>query len=136
KKYKSEEIPYATQLFTPDWIVKYMVQNSLGRYWIESHPEYADLKEEWDYFIEHDDENFSEKIVPYVNKDLRLEELTCYDPAMGSGHILVYMFEVLYEMYRVAGYVERDIPKLIIENNLYGLDIDTRAYQLACFALV
>lgn len=136
KKYKAEEIPYATQLFTPDWIVRYMVQNSLGRYWTEAHPEHNDLKDNWEFFIEHQEEDFQEKIAPYVNKELKVEEIKCFDPAMGSGHILVYMFDVLYEIYSKCGYIEREIPRLIIENNLYGLDIDDRAYQLACFSVV
>ncbi len=138
KKYKKEEIPFATQLFTPKWIVKYMVQNSLGRYWIESHPEDEELKKEWEFYLENPEKepDFEEKIAPYVNKELNVEDIKCFDPACGSGHILVYMFEVLYEIYSRVGYEEREIPRLIIENNLYGLDIDDRAYQLACFAVV
>lgn len=136
KKYKAEEIPFATQLFTPDWIVQYMVQNSLGKKWIESHPEHKDLSQKWDFYIENQDENFEEKIAPYINKELNVEDIKCFDPAMGSGHILVYMFDVLHEIYSKCGYMEREIPKLIIENNLYGLDIDDRAYQLACFSVV
>lgn len=135
KKYKAEEIPYATQLFTPEWIVRYMVQNSLGRLWVESHPEDNDLKENWEFFIEHE-EGFEEKIAPYINKNLKVEDIKCFDPAMGSGHILVYMFDVLYEIYSKRGYFRREIPRLILENNLYGLDIDDRAYQLACFSVV
>src|SRR5699024_8234124 len=135
KKYKPEEIPFATQLFTPDWIVQYMVQNSLGRYWVEAHPEHHDLTQDWQFFIEHE-EGFQEKIEPYVNKKLNVEDIKCFDPAMGSGHILVYMFDVLYEIYSKSGYMEREIPRLIIENNLYGLDIDDRAYQLASFSVV
>jgi len=131
----SQEISAATQLFTPDWIVQYMVQNSLGRYWVESHPEQADLTNNWDFFIEHQQEDFHERVKPYINKDLNLEEIKCLDPAMGSGHILIYMFDVLYEIYQKNGYVEREIPRLIIENNLYGIDIDERAYQLAGFSL-
>ena len=136
KKYKPEEIPFATQLFTPDWIVQYMVQNSLGRYWVEAHPEHYGLTDDWQFFIEHEEENFQEKIAPYVNKELNVEDIKCFDPAMGSGHILVYMFDVLYEIYVKCGYMEREIPILIIENNLYGLDIDNRAYQLASFSVV
>lgn len=138
KKYKTEEIPYATQLFTPDWIVRYMVQNSLGRYWIESHPEHRDLIENWEFYLENPnpEPDFEEKLAPYINKELKVEEIKCFDPAMGSGHILVYMFDVLYEIYSKCGYMEREIPRLIIENNLYGLDIDDRAYQLACFSVV
>lgn len=136
KKYKAEEIPFATQLFTPDWIVQYMVQNSLGRYWIEAHREHEDLIEGWEFYIQHQQEDFQEKIAPYVNKELNVEDIKCFDPAMGSGHILVYMFDVLYEIYSKCGYMEREIPRLIIENNLYGLDIDDRAYQLASFSIV
>ncbi|MFE8698276.1 BREX-1 system adenine-specific DNA-methyltransferase PglX [Cytobacillus sp. FJAT-53684] len=138
KKYKTEEIPYATQLFTPDWIVKYMVQNSLGRYWVESHPEHRDLLSNWEFYLENTnpEPNLEGILAPYINKELKVEAIKCFDPAMGSGHILVYMFDVLYEIYSKCGYMEREIPKLIIENNLYGLDIDDRAYQLACFSVV
>ncbi|MFB9859615.1 BREX-1 system adenine-specific DNA-methyltransferase PglX [Salinicoccus siamensis] len=138
KKYKTEEIPFATQLFTPDWIVRYMVQNSLGRYWVENHPEDRELIKNWEFYLENpnQDENFEEEIALYLNNELKVEEIKCFDPAMGSGHILVYMFDELYEIYSRSGYLERDIPRLIIENNLYGLDIDERAYQLACFAIV
>ncbi|WP_342544882.1 BREX-1 system adenine-specific DNA-methyltransferase PglX [Lysinibacillus sp. FSL K6-4013] len=135
-KYKKEEIPFATQLFTPKWIVQYMVQNSLGRYWTEAHREDEDLISNWEYFIKHQEEDFHEKIAPYVNKELRVEDIKLLDPAMGSGHILVYAFEVFHQIYEKCAYPERDIPRLIIENNLYGLDIDDRAYQLAAFAVV
>ncbi|QQZ09061.1 BREX-1 system adenine-specific DNA-methyltransferase PglX [Heyndrickxia vini] len=135
-KYKKEEIPFATQLFTPKWIVQYMVQNSLGRYWTEGHREDEDLISNWEYFIKHEDEDFHEKIAPYVNKELRVEDIKLLDPAMGSGHILVYAFEIFHQIYEKCGYPEREIPRLIIENNLYGLDIDDRAYQLATFAVV
>ncbi|OJD42604.1 restriction endonuclease [Bacillus sp. 4048] len=138
KKYETEEIPFATQLFTPKWIVQYMVQNSLGRYWIESHPEDRELINGWDFYLENSKSefDFEEKIAPYINKEMKVEEIKCFDPAMGSGHILVYMFDVLYEIYNRCGYSDREIPSLIIENNLYGLDIDERAYQLACFSLI
>lgn len=135
-KYKKEEIPFATQLFTPKWIVQYMVQNSLGRYWTEAHREDEDLLDKWEYFIKHEEEDFHEKIAPYVNKELKVEDIKLLDPAMGSGHILVYAFEVFHEIYEKCGYPEREIPRLILENNLYGLDIDDRAYQLASFAVV
>lgn len=137
-RHKKEEIPFITQLFTPDWIVKYMVQNSLGRLWIESHPENNDLIFDWKYYFQNNNENsdFDELLTPYVDKQLRVEDIKCLDPAMGSGHILVYLFEILYEIYIKCGYMEREIPKLIIENNLFGLDIDDRAYQLACFSLI
>jgi len=135
-KFKAEEIPFATQLFTPDWIVRYMVQNSLGRYWVEAHPEHQELLNDWEFYLKHEQEDFQDKIVPYVKKELNVEDIKCFDPAMGSGHILVYAFDVFYEIYSKCGYMEREIPKLIIENNLYGLDIDDRAYQLACFSVV
>lgn len=137
-RHKKEEIPYVTQLFTPDWIVKYMVQNSLGRYWLESHPEDKELISNWEYYIQNDKfhEKYERNISTYINKHLRVEDIKCIDPAMGSGHILVYLFDILYEIYSRCGYTGREIPKLIIENNLYGLDIDDRAYQLACFSVV
>ncbi|ARF16732.1 BREX-1 system adenine-specific DNA-methyltransferase PglX [Sporosarcina ureae] len=138
KKYKNEEIPFATQLFTPEWIVRYMVQNALGRYWVESHSEHRGLIENWEFYLENPNPevDFEEKLAPYVNKELNVEDIKCFDPAMGSGHILVYMFDVLHEIYSQCGYTEREIPRLIIEKNLYGLDIDDRAYQLASFSVV
>lgn len=138
KKYKKAEIPFATQLFTPDWIVRYMVQNTLGRYWIESHPEHGDLKKNWELYLDtpDPDPNLGEKLAPYINRELKAEDIKCFDPAMGSGHILVYTFDVLYQIYEKCGYMIGEIPKLIIENNLYGLDIDDTAYGLACFAVI
>lgn len=136
KKYQSSDIPFATQLFTPKWIVKYMVQNSLGKYWVESHPEDEQLINNWEFYIKNTDEQYEEVKKELINSELNVEEITCFDPAMGSGHILVYMFEVLYEIYTERGYMSREIPKLIIENNLYGLDIDERAYQLAGFSII
>lgn len=138
RKYTAEELPFVTQLFTPKWIVRYMVQNALGRYWLESHPEHRELLENWEFYLESPDResDIAEKLAPYINKELNVEDIKCFDPAMGSGHILVYMFDVLFEIYRKCGYTEREIPRLIIENNLYGLDIDDRAYQLACFSVV
>lgn len=139
KKITKENIPAATQLFTPDWIVKYMVENSLGRLWLEGHPNEA-LKSGWKYYLEEaeqepDVEKELEKIRE-ESKNLSPEDITVLDPAMGSGHILVYAFDVLYQIYVSAGYSERDIPRLILEKNLYGLDIDDRAGQLAYFALI
>ncbi|MBW8351816.1 BREX-1 system adenine-specific DNA-methyltransferase PglX [Bacillus sp. IITD106] len=138
KRYKTEELPFATQLFTPEWIVRYMVQNVLGRYWVESNPEHRDLIRNWEFYLENPNPgpDFEERLAPYINKDLKVEDIKCFDPAMGSGHILVYMFDVLFEIYNKCGYMEREIPRLIIENNLYGLDIDDRAYQLASFSVV
>ncbi|MEY8304235.1 BREX-1 system adenine-specific DNA-methyltransferase PglX [Anaerosalibacter bizertensis] len=136
-KISKESIPAATQLFTPKWIVKYMVENSLGRLWIESHPD-DELKSKWKYYLEEaeQDEKVKEKLEKLKNPDLIPEDIKILDPAMGSGHILVYAFDVLYDIYLSQGYSERQIPRLILENNLYGLDIDDRAGQLAVFALM
>ncbi|MFW5891408.1 MAG: BREX-1 system adenine-specific DNA-methyltransferase PglX, partial [bacterium] len=138
KKYKKEEIPYATQLFTPDWIVRYMVQNSLGRYWLESHPEDDDLKDNWEYYLENQDPDPEalKELEQYLDRTMQIEEVKVFDPACGSGHILVYVFDVLYHIYQKAGYLQEQIPKLIIENNLYGLEIDDRAYQLSCLSII
>lgn len=137
QKYTKEEIPAVTQLFTPKWIVKYMTENSLGRLWQESHPN-DDLKKRWEYYIEPapQEEEVQKKLEALKNPNLSPEDIKVIDPAMGSGHILVYAFDVLYEVYLSRGYVERDIPQLIIEKNLYGLDIDNRAAQLAIFAVI
>lgn len=139
KKITKENIPAATQLFTPDWIVKYMVENSLGRLWLEGHPNET-LKSEWKYYLEEaEQEPDVEKELEKIREDsknLSPEDITVLDPAMGSGHILVYAFDVLYQIYLSDGYSERDIPRLILEKNLYGLDIDDRAGQLAYFALI
>lgn len=139
KKITKENIPAATQLFTPDWIVKYMVENSLGRLWLEGHPN-EELKSGWEYYLEEAEQEPDvgkelEKIRE-ESKKLNPEDITVLDPAMGSGHILEYAFDVLYQIYLSAGYSERDIPRLILEKNLYGLDIDDRAGQLAYFALI
>ena len=139
KKITKENIPAATQLFTPDWIVKYMVENSLGRLWLEGHPN-EELQSSWKYYLEEakqeeDVEKEFEKIREESRK-LSPEDITVLDPSMGSGHILVYAFDVLYQIYLSAGYSEREIPRLILEKNIYGLDIDDRAGQLAYFALM
>lgn len=127
---KKEDIPAATQLFTTDWVVRYMVDNSLGRYWIERNPD-SKLAEKLTYFVTPKDGE-----VHYVDEKVTPEELTFFDPCMGSGHILVYAFDVLMEIYRECGYIDRDAAQAIIENNLFGLDIDERAYQLAYFAVM
>ncbi|MGH0430604.1 BREX-1 system adenine-specific DNA-methyltransferase PglX [Bacillus hominis] len=125
---KKEDLPVVTQLFTPKWIVQYMVQNSLGKLYDEWKPE-NNLAKEWEYYLKS-----SEKLpIPDVTI---LEEIKLIDPACGSGHILVYAFDLLYDMYLEAGYSERDISRLIIEKNLYGLDIDKRAVQMSSFALM
>lgn len=128
KAIKKEDVPAATQLFTTHWVVQYMVDNSLGRYWIERNPE-SDLKSKLKFYVEP--ENFTT-----VDEKISPEDLTVFDPCMGSGHILVYAFEVLMQIYLECGYTERDATSLILENNLFGLDIDDRAYQLAYFAVM
>lgn len=139
EKIKKEDIPAATQLFTPDWIVRYMVENSLGRLWIEGHPDEA-LKEQWKYYL--DEAKQEESVQKQLNQiyaehsKLNLEDLTCLDPCCGSGHILAYMFDVLMQIYRSRGYRDRDAAISIVEHNLYGLDIDERAAQLAYFAVM
>ncbi|WP_406543158.1 BREX-1 system adenine-specific DNA-methyltransferase PglX [Clostridium ljungdahlii] len=139
KKITKENIPAATQLFTPDWIVKYMVENSLGRLWLESHPD-DELKAKWKYYLEEakqEPEVMKQlQVIRDKNKDLKPEDIKFLDPCMGSGHILVYAFDVLYDIYKSAGYSEREIPKLILEKNIYGLDIDDRAAQLSYFAVM
>ncbi|PWA10016.1 BREX-1 system adenine-specific DNA-methyltransferase PglX [Pueribacillus theae] len=137
KKITKENIPAATQLFTPKWIVQYMVENSLGRLWLESHPN-EDLQANWKYYLEEAEQEpeVQAELDKLKDPSLKPEDITVLDPAMGSGHILVYAFDVLHEIYESAGYAKRDIPKLILENNLYGLDIDDRAAQLAYFALM
>lgn len=138
-KITKEKIPAATQLFTPDWIVRYMVENSLGRLWLESHPN-PTLKANWKYYLDEAEQT------PEVAERLRVlrsqspmkspEDIRLIDPCMGSGHILVYAFDVLMQIYESEGYNPRDAAKLIIEKNIYGLDIDRRAYQLAYFSLM
>ncbi|MGI6753574.1 MAG: BREX-1 system adenine-specific DNA-methyltransferase PglX [Eubacteriales bacterium] len=137
KKITKENIPAATQLFTPKWIVKYMVENSLGRLWLESHPN-EELKAQWKYYLEEaqQEPEVQKQLDELKDPNLNPEGIKVLDPAMGSGHILVYAFDVLYEIYLSAGYSEREIPTLILEKNLYGLDIDDRAGQLATFALL
>lgn len=127
KPYKKNEIPYATQLFTPDWIVKYLVENSLGKYWTENF-ENSKLQNSLKYMING---NLDKK-----NKNIKPQEITFLDPCCGSGHILVYAFEVFYQMYVEAGFNKNDIAKLILENNLYGLDIDDRAKQLSILSII
>lgn len=137
KKIGKQDIGPATQLFTPRWIVEYMVDNSLGRLWLESHPD-EKLKESLEYYLE-DAEQTDEvikQIEALADPNLNVEDIKFLDPSCGSGHILVYAFEVFYKLYLSRGYRERDIPKLIIENNLYGLDIDKRAAQLATFSVI
>ena len=125
--YKKEEIPYVTQLFTPDWIVKYLVENSLGRYYIE-HNGNCEITKKWKYFL---DSNLN-----ITDEKIDISKLTLIDPCSGSGHILVYAFEVFYQMYLEEGYNKNDIPKLIITNNISGLEIDDRAGQLTILSIL
>lgn len=127
---KKEDIPAATQLFTTDWVVRYMVDNSLGRYWIERHPE-SKLREKLAFFVLPKSGEIS-----YIDEPVKPQDLTFFDPCMGSGHILVYAFDVLMEIYKENGYGERDAADEIIKNNIYGLDIDERCSQLAYFAVM
>ncbi len=138
-KITKEEIPAVTQLFTPDWIVRYMVENSLGRLWVEGHPNDL-LKSKWKYYLEEaEQEPEVQAKLEEIHKEygkLNPEDIHFIDPCMGSGHILVYAFDVLMQIYESAGYSQRDAARSILENNLYGLDIDDRAYQMAYFAVM
>lgn len=133
------DLPAATQLFTPDWVVRYMVENSLGRLWTEGHPEQSP-KSEWKYYIEEAEQtdDVKEKLAEIKKEYTKItpEQIKCIDPCMGSGHILCYMFDVLIQIYRQYGYNDRDAVESIILHNIYGLDIDSRAGQLAYFAIM
>ena len=138
-KITKERIPAATQLFTPDWIVRYMVENSLGRLWLEGHPN-AELHDGWKYYLDEAEQE-PEVEAQLANlreeyKTIKPEEIKVIDPCMGSGHILVYAFDVLMQIYEANGYSQRDAAQSILKNNLYGLDIDDRAAQLAYFAVM
>ncbi|MEQ2685976.1 BREX-1 system adenine-specific DNA-methyltransferase PglX [Agathobacter rectalis] len=138
-KITKEEVPAVTQLFTPDWIVRYMVENSLGRMWVEGHPD-EELKSKWKYYLDEAEQEESvqhelDKIkAEYVT--LKPEDVKLIDPCMGSGHILVYAFDVFMQIYENAGWSQRDAAQSIIQNNIYGLDIDDRAAQLSYFAVL
>lgn len=138
-KISKENIPAATQLFTPDWIVRYMVENSLGRLWVEGHPN-DELKSQWKYYMEEaQQEPEVQAQLAEIRKEyaaLTPDQLKVIDPCSGSGHILVYMFDVLMQIYESYGYTTREAVASIVENNLYGLDIDDRAAQLAYFAVM
>lgn len=137
-KISKENIPAATQLFTPDWIVRYMVENSLGRLWVDGHSDFD--KSEWKYYLEEAEQEESVKAqldkLRADSKNLSPEDIKFIDPCMGSGHIIVYAFDVLMQIYLSQGYTERDATSLIVTKNLFGADIDKRAYQLAYFALM
>ncbi|MGE3425035.1 MAG: BREX-1 system adenine-specific DNA-methyltransferase PglX [Dehalococcoidia bacterium] len=137
KVVKSEDIPAATQLFTPNWIVKYMVQNSLGAQWLATYPQ-SPLKGQMEYYIEpaEQTDEVNAQLAAITPKTLDPEKLTLIDPACGSGHILVEAYELFKAIYLERGYRQRDVPQLILEKNLFGLDIDERAAQLTGFALM
>lgn len=138
-KITKEEVPAVTQLFTPDWIVRYMVENSLGRMWVEGHPD-DELKSKWKYYL--DEAKQEESVQQELDKikaeyaTLKPEDIKLIDPCMGSGHILVYAFDVFMQIYENAGWSQRDAAQSIIQNNIYGLDIDDRATQLSYFAVL
>ena len=138
-KITKENIPAATQLFTPDWIVRYMVENSLGRLWVEGHPN-DELKSQWKYYLEEAQQERSVQTqLAEIRKEyatLTPDQLKVIDPCSGSGHILAYMFDVLMQIYESYGYTTREAVASIVENNLYGLDIDDRAAQLAYFVVM
>lgn len=137
KVVKSADIPAATQLFTPNWIVQYLVQNSVGRHWLQTYPE-STLKSAMPYYIDQG-EQASEvvaQLAELTTTSIDPESIRVLDPACGSGHILVEAYNVLYRIYEERGYRSREIPELILKNNLFGLDIDDRAAQLAGFALL
>jgi len=125
-----EDIPAATQLFTTDWVVRYILDNSLGRYWLERHPE-SSLASKLTYLVTPQSGG-----IKAVAEPLLPEELTVFDPCVGSGHFLSYAFDILMEIYRECGWSDRDAAVSIVKNNLYGVDIDDRAVQLACFAIM
>ena len=138
-KITKENIPAATQLFTPDWIVRYMVENSLGRLWVEGHPN-DELKSGWKYYLEEAEQEPEVQVqLAEIRKEyaaMTPEQIKCIDPCCGSGHILAYLFDVLVQIYESYGYTTREAVESIVKNNLYGLDIDDRAAQLAYFAVM
>ena len=138
-KITKENIPAATQLFTPDWIVRYMVENSLGRLWVEGHPN-EELKSNWKYYLEEAEQEpeIEVELVKIRTEYAQLtpEDICCIDPCQGSGHILVYMFDVLMQIYESYGYTTQEAVASIVKNNIYGLDIDERAAQLSYFAVM
>lgn len=137
KTITKDTLPAVTQLFTPDWIVRYMAQNSVGRLWLESYPN-SSLRAEMKYYVEDAEqtEEVQKKIDEIKYKNVNPENIRIIEPCCGSGHILVYVFDLLYKMYEERGYQKRDIPTLILKNNLVGLDVDKRAAQLASFSLI
>lgn len=137
KKISKENVPAATQIFTPKWIVSYMVENSVGKLWLESHPDER-LQSQFKYYLESAEQEpeVQAKLDELINKNLKPQDIKVLDPACGSGHILVKAFDVLFEIYKSQGWQENEIPEMILKNNLYGLDICDRAAQLAQFAVM
>lgn len=127
---KKEEVPAATQLFTTDWVVRYLIDNSVGRYWIERNPQ-SKLKDDLQYFVMPKSGEMK-----YANESIKPEDVTVLDPCVGSGHFLIYAFDLLEKIYTEYGYSSRDAAKMIVENNLFGLEIDERATQLAYFSVM
>ena len=138
-KITKEEVPAVTQLFTPDWIVRYMVENSLGRLWVEGHPD-ADLQGRWKYYLEEAEQEPEVQAelakIREEHEKLKPEDIKLIDPCMGSGHILVYAFDVFMQIYENVGWSAREAAQSIVEHNIYGLDIDDRAAQLSYFAVM
>ncbi len=138
-KISKENIPAATQLFTPDWIVKYMTENSLGKLWAESHPEFSG-RENWEYYIEEQDQCADTKKqleeIRAEHGKLKPEDIRCIDPCCGSGNILVSLFDILMQIYISQGYAAEDAVRLIIKNNIYGLDIDENVVRIAKFSIM
>lgn len=137
KKISKENVPAATQIFTPKWIVSYMVENSVGKLWLESHPDER-LQSQFKYYLKSAEQEpeVQAKLDELINKDLKPQDIKVLDPACGSGHILVKAFDVLFEIYKSQGWQENEIPEMILKNNLYGLDICDRAAQLAQFSVM
>lgn len=138
-KIAKEDVPSVTQLFTPHWLVRYMVENSLGRLWLTAHPE-ENLEKNWRYYVKEAPQE--ERVLPFLQKaqapyaGVQPQDLRIIDPCMGSGHILVYAMDVLMQIYRSQGWQDDAAVRMILERNLYGLDVDDRAYQLTCFAVM
>ncbi len=137
KKISKENVPAATQIFTPKWIVKYMVENSVGKLWLESHPD-SNLQSKFKYYLKsaEQDDDVKQKLEELKNKNLKPQDIKVLDPACGSGHILVVAFSVLFEIYKSQGWQENEIPEMILKNNLFGLDICDRAAQLSQFVVM
>ena len=137
KKISKDDVPAATQIFTPEWIVKYMVENSVGKMWLESHPN-KELQTKFKYYLEsaEQEDAVKAKLKEIANPNLKPQEIKVLDPACGSGHILVKAFDVLYEIYKAQGYPENEIPEMILTHNLFGLDICDRAAQLSQLAVM